>query len=209
LGRNDSGRAGGDWDARTHVVPLTPVVPDRAIPTLPRTLVVAAIVGAIAFLAGLQLNPGRTPEMAVASAMPFASAPTEVPSPSGVQGQVIVRTWFQPGNVITATPGGSACVTDATTGSGVPSAIDRRVQTWLAQCPLKAGDQARFRDFLFQEFANSLNASSGWSVTNDQAGLSVAEIPFLDNGLPLTLVIAVRAIGDNLVIALTLAPTAT
>jgi hypothetical protein len=215
----ESDRGGDEHNPGSPVVPLTPVVHGRAIPTLPRTLVFGVVVGVLAFVAGLQFNLGRTPEVAVVSPSPAGSAssvPIDEPTPAGGPPVLILPTslaladTFDPGPVLKATPDGTACQTNPTTGSGVPSAGSGRlrVRTWLSLCPLRVGLQAAFRDLLFQEFANTVRASSGWSVTTDDAGLSTAELPFDDDGIPLTLVVAVRPVGDNLVIALTLAATA-
>ena len=208
----------GGQDTGSRVVPLTPVVSGRAVPTFPRTLVIAVVVGVIAFVAGLQLDLGRTPQVALVSPGSTASpTPTDQPSPAGPPPVIILPTslpladTFEPGPIITATPGGKGCRTDATAGPGVPTAVSGEIQVraWLAVCPLKTAAQADFRNLLYQEFANTVRASFGWSANTEDPGLSRAEIPFLDGEVRLTLVVAIDAIGDNLVIAITLAPSTT
>ncbi len=199
-------------------MPLTPVVSGRTVPTFPRTVVIAVVVGVLAFVAGLQFDLGRTLQVALVSPGPTASpAPTDQPTPAGpppvslepISGPAAVT--FEPGPIITATPGGKTCRIDATAGPEVQSLVSGQIQvrTWLALCPLKAATQPAFRDLLFQEFANAVGASSGWSTTADGSGLSTADIPFVDGDGLLTLVVATHPVGDTLVIAITLAPTTT
>lgn len=209
----DPGEQGPHVVPFAHVVPLAPVLQGRAMPTLPRTLVVAIVVGVIAFVFGVQLDGGRSSGPPIAIATPStspgpidSSSPTSPAPPRMLSPTSTFADHFQPQDLIAALPGGKACVTENTSVPGSPTAASGRslVRTWLAFCPMKIGLQADFRDQLFQSLADELPGSTGWGAGVEPTGLWLAAMPYADGPLKGTVAVAALADHDPLVITITL-----
>ncbi len=67
-------------DQRPNLVPVSPNMGGRGLPLLPRTVVVAAVVALVAFLAGLQLSPTREVVVPAPSPSAPASSPPAAPA---------------------------------------------------------------------------------------------------------------------------------
>jgi hypothetical protein len=128
------------------VFPVAPVRPRSAVP---RIVAVAIAVGALAFMAGLQVGAGGTAEPARSGVPQPASSPAATPRPAAAPpgSSAFVRD-FDPAEVIAGLAGGTGCVTSSsqkevprTRRDGSRSTF---VRSWMTYCPLEVGGRQAF-----------------------------------------------------------------
>jgi hypothetical protein len=166
-------------------VPVGPVAPGRRLPTLPLLFAVAIVVGAIAFLAGLQAGDrsnSKAIPVASPSARPTALATTRATATpvAVVPGQSEFARTFQPLDLIAGIAGGSTCVggpVGQSQQSGAGLATPTFVSVWMTFCPLSASRRDAFVKNLYGELGRVTPALSS-SATSDGHGQIVALFPY-------------------------------
>ena len=100
----------------------------------------------------------------------------------------------------------SSCTIRDTSIPGEPSAASGRslVRTWLILCPSTVHLVGDRRQAFVESMAQSLPGSTGWSTAVDFGGFEIDTLPYVDNGLVGTVVVAFSAPTDPFVIAITL-----
>jgi len=167
LGMNNV--APDERDPQSHVVPVTPLLKGRAIPMLPRVLLVTVLVGVAAFVAGVQLGGHQPAEPVIAVAAP-TPAPVVTPVPtalilstegspvvSGSQSKAapspVVRSGastfarsFQPALVIAEVAGSAACVSSVLgpVQSATVASRQTLARSWVTSCPVAASRRVAF-----------------------------------------------------------------
>lgn len=213
---------GSEWrrdGEDSGVVPVRPVVQGKGLPTLPRTLVVALIVGLLTFVAGIQLGSGRTaptvtpiPSAIAAtspdpdvSPTPFLSSSDPSPQIPVTPGTSELSRSFKPQDAITSVHAGAKCVThdqstaDLDAESGEPVFI----HIWSSYCPVKAAQRGVFASQVMDAIATAMVASS-WSATTDDAGATVALYPYHEGPYRGTVTLSADAAGAGTEIVITL-----
>lgn len=192
-------------------VPVGPVIPGRRLPTLPLVFAVTMVVGAIAFLAGLQSGDrSGTTTIPVASppARPTALAtqrPTATPV-SVVPGQSEFARTFRPLDLIAGIAGGSSCVGGPVgqiqqPGSGL--ATPSFVSVWMTFCPLPAARRDAFAKNLADELGR-VTPTHNYSVTSDDHGQTVALVPYDQTSFVGSVTMAAVVRGAGIEISITL-----
>jgi hypothetical protein len=167
------------------IVPVGPVAPDRRLPTLPLLVAVTVVVGAIAFLAGLQLGGGSN-----STAIPFAppsARPTGLATQrttatpvAVVPGESEFARTFQPLDLIAGIAGGSTCVGGPVGQSQQPGsglATPSFVSVWMTFCPLSPSRRDAFVKNLYDELGRVTPAHVS-SASSDEHGQIVALFPY-------------------------------
>ena len=176
-------------------------------------IVVACVVGAIAFLAGAQLGAGRAsgvPEPAAtpAPAPSAASSPAPssgTPSLSHLQGVSDFAFAFRPQALIAGLPGGTTCITQsgAVPGHGGSAAGRSLVVVWLSSCAMQSSRRASFVDQLFNALERSLpNARA--NTSRDDHGITVTDFGYRQGASTGSVTLVADAAGRDLVISITL-----
>ena len=198
------------------VVPVKPVVRGMGLPTLPRTIVVAVIVGLVTFVAGVQLGAGRAapvvtvvpPSVAVASSGPDVS-PTQGASPTPTPPIVLdpgtsdFSRSFKPNDTITSLKGGSACVTHDESSDALDIGIPVYVHSWSTYCTLKKADRAVFIRAVLDALSLTIPVSSA-SARFDDSGSMVALVSYDQPQLSGTVLLTAGAAGTGYEIVITL-----
>ena len=199
-------------DGPSMSIPVGPVAPDRRLPTLPWLVAVAVVVGAIAFLAGLQVGSGSN-----STTTPVAS-PSAGPTASGIQSATaspvavvpgsseFART-FRPLEVVAGVPDGSKCV-----GKGVGQNqqagpdIDPSqtfVSVWMTFCPLSAAHRDAFVKKVVEDLANVM-PTHGYGYSSNDQGQIFAVFPYQQTSFVGTVTMAAIERGTGLEISITL-----
>lgn len=217
-----------DRDPQSHVVPVTPLLTGRAIPMLPRVLLVTVLVGLAAFVAGVQLGGHRAaePVIAVASAVPV---PADTPVPSAVilsaEGSPVVsgsqskgapapvvrsgastfaRT-FQPALVIADVSGSAACVSSVLgpVQSTTVSSRQTLARSWLTSCPIAANRRAAFATEVMRHLAIGMPSSVS-GTTRGYRGMTLLYFLYTTGSYDGTVVVTFKDAGKNLIITTSL-----
>ena len=200
-----------DRDERPDVVRIRPVVAGKALPTLPRVVVVAVIVGFVAFVAGLRLGPGPSQEIAQFTPLPTpsSSSPSATILPSGsptvVFGPSEFAGSFEPDRLMRGTDGGSKCVIQSGGVPGIqsPRSVRTLVRVWIASCPIPSAKRVAFLDALLGKMVQEIPNLDG-SASVDPRDLSLADFAYNQGSAVGTVTLAAVASGSNLLIAITL-----
>jgi len=200
-----------DRDERPEVVRITPVVAGKAIPTVPRVVVVAVVVGFLAFAAGLRLGPGPTPDIAQVTPTPIASVPPPSAtilaneSPTVVFGPSEFADSFEPGRAMLGLAGGGKCVIQSGGVPGIqsPRSVRTLVKVWIASCPIPSAKRVAFLDALLGEMVQQIPNLDG-SASVDPRDLSLADFSYSQGSAVGTVTLAAVTSGSNLLIAITL-----
>lgn len=178
-------------------------------------IVIACVVGAIAFLAGAQLGAGRAPEVAepAATLSPApSSASLAAPSPAtaslsilhGVS-DVAFGFAFRPQALIAGLPGGTTCTTrsGAVPGHAGSAAGRSFIVVWLSSCAMKSSTRASFLDQLFNAIEVSLpNARA--NTSRDDHGMTVTDFGYTQGASTGTVTLVADVAGRDLLISITL-----
>ena len=210
---------GSEWrrdGEDSGVVPVKPVVRGMGLPTLPRTIVVAVIVGLVMFVAGLQLGGGRTgpvvtvvrPSVAATSSIPDESpaqdaSPTPTPPIPPDPGTSDFSRSFKPNDTITSVKGGSACVTHDESSDALDIGIPVYVHSWSTYCTLKKADRAVFIRAVLDALSRTIAVSSA-SARFDDSGSMVALFSYDQPQLSGTVLLTAGAAGTGYEIVITL-----
>ena len=210
MGASGPGRP--DDQREPEIAPIVPVTPGGGLPRFPRVLVVALVVGLLAFVAGARLGPGPAPvgpsptwSPAPSSESPSASpVPPESPVSGGQDTSEFVRT-FRPQDAIAGVSGGAGCATRVWSVPGFPVHRPSRtlVRVWMAWCPIDAARRAAFFTdltiVLEREIAFGTMSSSG-----DGRGMTVAYYPYTAGPFAGQVTVAAAPSGPGLGITITL-----
>ena len=204
---------GSDWQRDgedTGVVPVRPVVRGRGLPTLPRTVVVAIVVGLLTFVAGIQLGGGRaaptvTPSpSSVAAESPSPDlSPTPVPPIARNPGTSDISRSFRPHDAIVSVDGGSACVTHDQSTDTLDTGTPVHLHTWSTYCPIKRAARAPFIQGVLDAIGATALVSS-WSAGINDAGSTVALFPYEEPPFSGTVMLTADAAGSGYEIVITL-----
>lgn len=189
-------------EARSRVVRVTPVVQGRTLPTLPRVLVVAAIVAVIAFLAGVQLGGGPNSGSIGLGSPP----PAPQPSTSALPSRSSFADLFDPQAVLTGQRGGSDCLVKDTVGpdsafSGIGAAV---LRTWLAACP-QTNLRENVETNLFEAFNAAIPEANGINQGPDDLGMTLFQFTYRDGSFKGTITVTAAGANNERIFAITLA----
>jgi hypothetical protein len=206
------------------VFPVAPVAARRA---LPRTLLVALVVGGLAFFAGLQVGawgsadrtrasvtrPASSPSATAIAATPATTAAAEAlaaepaaPAPSPPGSSEFVRDFRLPA-LIAGVPGATACTT---TPGQLEVPRTRRdgprmtfVRSWMTWCPVPDGERQSFVLGVIDAIvARSPDAAYGFSTA--ATGSASALLPYAEGPYAGTVTLSADAAGTGLAIAVVL-----
>jgi hypothetical protein len=198
-----------DDEEQSAVVQVAPVVRGKDLPTLPRVVVVALIVGAIAFLAGVDFGAGQPPGIARPTASTGSSAAsssrTTFPVAARPGASEFVGT-FRPQDVIAGLDGGAACVSHNISLTD-PAAAEVRsgtfVRVWATFCPFEVQKRESFLDQLTNAIGQQTPGSS-WSSSSDDLGSTVALFPYAQGQFVGMVTLTAGAAGAGFEIGVTL-----
>ena len=220
--------APGERDPQSIVVPVTPLLKGRAIPMLPRVLLVTVLVGVAAFVAGVQLA-GRQPAapvIAVASATP-TPADTPVPSAvilstagsplvSGSQSKTapapVVRSGastfaraFQPALMIAEVSGSAMCVSSVLGPAQSTTVASRQTlaRSWVTSCPMAANRRVAFITGLMRRLVIAMPTSVS-GTTRGYKGMTLLYYLYSTETHDGTVVMTSKDAGRNLLITTSL-----
>jgi hypothetical protein len=181
-----SGSGRPDDRGDPEIAPIEPVIPGARPPRLPRVVVVAVVVGVLAFVAGARLGPGPAPVEPSPTASPVgpsatssaSPAPTEPPVSAGQETSEFVRT-FRPQEAIAGIPGSAGCTTRVWSVAGfpVPRPSPTLVRVWMADCPIDAARRAQFFTDLTIVLERQIPFGT-MSSSADLRGMTVAYYPY-------------------------------
>ena len=224
----DHGR-GDDADG----APIVAVAPVRPRRTGPRTLLVAVLVGGLAFFAGMQVgawgasaaspprsDPSATPPAsapAIGDAEPSAPVPTAslglaptpvstpVPDPPGSSAFV---AGFDPAVLIAGVSSGPACVTTSGRALEVPrTRLDGPrmtfVRTWMARCPVPEAERQSFVLAVVDALVRAV-PSDAYAFSTAARGSGEALLPYAEGPYVGTVTLSADDAGDGLGIAVVL-----
>jgi hypothetical protein len=177
------------------------------------------MVGAIAFLAGLQLG-GRpadgpsvvTPPSTIASPLPVRTAAasleaTPSPAASRPRWSEFVRT-FLPLGLIATIPGGTKCVGNETGAALVPAGPAHPFQTygsaWVLLCPVPPSHQASFIAKVIETVATATPTSGYSSSSIDGPSRIIAIIPYNETPFAGTVTVGAVETKGSLLISIAL-----
>jgi len=192
-------------EPRSRVVPLTPVVQGRSLPTLPRVLVVAAVVAIIAFLAGVQLGGGRTSAPIGLVSPPPASPAPQPPASAALPSRSSFADLFDPQAVLNGQPGGTDCLVKDTVGpdsafSGTGPAV---VRTWLATCP-QTDLRENVETNLFEAFSAAIPNANGINQGPDDLGMTLFQFTYREGEFKGTITVTAAGANNERIFAITL-----
>ena len=205
-------RGGGE----SSVVPVGPVVPVRAPRTLPAVLIVGVLVGAAAFVAGLQLGAARPADTrpAIVPSAPASSVVAVPASPSAsllpadsIAGPPYASAFadgFRPPDLFAQYVGGAGCVShneQSQEAIGVAEYVLAR--TWTTFCPLEPASRQAFVKSLVVALSEQIPGSR-WSETSDGADSTLALFPYTQNGFLGTVTMSADAAGSGFEIVISL-----
>ena len=222
--------APGERDPQSHIVPVTPLLKGRAIPMLPRVLLVTVLVGVAAFVAGVQLGGHQPvqPVIAVAEATP-TPAPVVTPAPSalilstegspvvsGSQSKTapapVVRSGastfaraFQPALVIAQVSGSAACVSSVLGPVQSTTVASRQTmaRSWVTLCPIAANRRVAFITGLMRRLVIAMPISVS-GTTRGYKGMTLLYYLYSTESHDGTVVMTFKDAGKNLVITTSL-----
>ena len=198
-----------------------PVAPVRTRNAVSRGVVVAVLVGIVAFLGGIQVGAGvaaaqprqPVPPSAFASATTPATAATPAaasaaPTPvSAAAGSSAFVREFRPADLIAGLPGGTACAT-STSQLEVPRT--RRdgprltfVRSWMTFCPLGAGRRQAFLLTVIDELVRQVPSETLGYFTGI-AGPGEALFPYAESPFVGEVTLSADSAGPGLEIVITL-----
>ena len=201
-----------DDDREPETVEVEPLAAGGGLPRVPRTLVVALVVGALAFVAGMQTGQGPTRASPAPSGSPappsappsITPTPTAPPVPDGQATSEFART-FAPRDTIAGLRGGAACTTRfaSVPGFPYPRPSPSLVRAWMVWCPIGPTGQAQlFTDLtivLEREIPFGTMSSSG-----DGHGMRLAYYPYATGPFAGQVTVAAAPAGPGLGITITL-----
>ena len=171
---------------------IFPVAPVRTRNALPRGVAVALAVGALAFLAGIQVGAGgasvrtlpSTPPPTSPPATPTLAAPRPASAPPG--SSAFVRD-FAPADLIAGLAGGTGCVTSSGQKVVPRTRLDGSrltfVRSWMTFCPLQAELRQSFLLAVIEELVRQVPSEThGYSTSVRGSGDALfpyAERPFV------------------------------
>jgi hypothetical protein len=204
-GRPDDGR-------EPETVAIEPVTAGAGPQKVPRVLVVALVVGALAFIAGVQLGQGPTlvspappgspaPPSATSS---VASTPTTPPVSGGQEASEFVRT-FAPEDTIAGLRGSAGCTARVSSVPGFPSPrpSPTLVRSWMVWCPIDPASQAQFFTDLTIVLERQVPFGT-MSSSGDGHGMTVAYYPYSMGPFAGQVTVAAAPAGPGLAVAITL-----
>jgi hypothetical protein len=216
-GRGEERDSGG---GESSVVPVGPVVPVRAPRALPAVLIVGVLVGAAAFVAGLQLGTARPADTrpAIVPSAPASSvvapSPSVPPSPSAsllpadpIAGPPYASAFadgFRPPDLFAQYVGEAGCVShneQSQQAIGVAEYVLAR--TWTTFCPLEPASRKAFVKSLVVALSEQIPGSR-WSETSDGADSTLALFPYTQNGFIGTVTLSADAAGSGFEIVISL-----
>ena len=217
---NEYGRR--DDPERSSVVPVVPVVPTKAPRTVPRALLVALVVGAIAFMAGAQLGAGRpsdtlgradspsvtasvasvtTPSSPV-TAVPGASSLPAVSSLAGPPYASVFADAFRPPDLFAEFVRGPGCVShDGQTQEAIGIVEYSLIRTWTTFCPLRAPIRASFVKELIDAIGRQVPGPRPSGASN-HTGSTLARFPYIEGSFAGTVTLTAGPAGSGFEIAI-------
>lgn len=211
----------GDDGRSAPVVTVAPVRPRRRIP---RTLVVAIIVGGLAFFAGMQVGawgsvspaqarvlPTPSPSSSsAAEAGPDAVAPTPEPSPTLIPappGSSAFVAGFHPDDLVASQPSGSSCVSTAGQLEVPRTRLDGPrmtfVRSWMWWCPVGEGERQAFILSVIDSLVQAVPVDAYAFSTADR-GSGEALLPYAESPYAGTVTLAAHPAGEGIGIAVVL-----
>ncbi len=206
-----------DDEKQSGVVPVAPVVRDKGLPALPRVVIVALVVGVVAFVAGVQLGSEHRTDLPLPSVSPASPSESPSASPSLIASPVtavpdaseFARTFWPP-DVIAGLAGGTTCTNRTVppgfiTGTGSGPTL---VRVWATFCPLGGRERATFLDRLINAVRTTAVGSGipseSWGSSSDDRGMTVFYYPYAHGAFVGSVTLAADAVGDGLDIVITL-----
>ena len=180
-------------DAASLKVPVRRVIPDRA--PLPRLAIVSLVVGAITFLAGIEIGgvPGRGPSAAASSPTPSPTA-SPVATPRRVRpGSSAVAQSLKPIEIVQAVRGKSKCDGQdlgSIEGDGPVVPEEAFVHVWRLTCPIAPATDETFASDLVLRMMSATGASSASSGFANDTGTCVILVAYATEGVEGTVTIA-------------------
>ena len=177
---------------------------------MPRGVVVALAVGALAFLAGIQFGAGGTADRRRASEPPPTPSPatTATPPPAADPpgSSAFVRA-FQPPDLIRHLPGGADCVTSIFQKEVPRSRRDGPrltfVRHWMAYCPLEAELRQSFLLAVIDALVQQV-PSETYAYSSGTRGKGDALFPYAQDRYVGTVTLSAAAAGSGYEIVITL-----
>ena len=203
------GPAQGDDVEPSVVVPVAAVIAGKAVPTLPRVVIVALLVAVVAFLGGVELGAGRTsPPAPPATSPASASAPPGVvalPVTPGSDASDFAGT-FRPTDIVARLDRGAVCASHTVSNSDPGPRSGQSptlVRVWAIFCPLAADE----RESLLDQVTNTIGQQTpgiSWSTSSNVVGSTVALFPYTQGPFAGTVTLAADAAGAGFEIVITL-----
>jgi hypothetical protein len=206
------------------VFPVAPVAARRVVP---RSLLVALVVGGLAFFAGLQVGawgsadrtrssvtpPVPSPSAAAIVVTPSATAAPEslatdppAPAPSTPGSSDFVRG-FRPPDLIAGVPGATGCTT---TPGQLEVPRTRRdgprmtfIRSWMTWCPIPDGERQSFVLGVIDAIVGRAPEST-YGFSTAATGSATALLPYAEGPYAGTVTLSADAAGTGLAIAVVL-----
>jgi hypothetical protein len=208
---------------RGRQAPVFAVAPVRARHAVPRLLLAVAVIGVLAFVAGIAVASNGPTERALPaverSAEPTApalapspaptTAPLATPSPPGpAAGSSSFVTAFRPVGMIAGLPDGAGCVASDSRDKEVPRS--RRdgprltfQRSWMIWCPVAEERRQPFMLAVLEGLVRDIPADTyGYSAGTDGAGDAL--FPYAEAPLAGTVALTAGPAGDGFAIAIVL-----
>jgi hypothetical protein len=215
---------GEQGEVRRRDAAVFAVGPIRRRHAVPRDMLVALVVGVIAFLAGVAVSsgsgavqpepsaiPGTPPAVAVAPAeimSPAASSPAPTPASTAPPGSSAFVRAFAPAVLVTGLPNGRGCVVGQPGTKEVPRT--RRdgprltfQRSWLIWCPIPPARRQAFLLALFGGLVDRVPADTFGFSTSKGAG-GDALFPYGEPPFAGTVAVTADAAGTGLSVAIVL-----
>lgn len=208
---------------RGRRAPVFAVAPVRARHAVPRLLLAVAVIGVLAFVAGIAVASNgpaeralpaveRSSEPASAAVTPTpapTTAPVATPSPPGpAAGSSTFAMTFQPASMIAGLPDGAGCIASDSRNKEVPRS--RRdgprltfQRSWMIWCAVAEERRQPFMLAVLEGLVKDIPADTyGYSAGSDGAGDAL--FPYAEAPLAGTVALTADAAGDGFAIAIVL-----
>lgn len=190
-----------------------PVGPVRTRHMVPREMLVAVVVGALAFLAGIQVAAGGTPDRARPSLPPPSPpvpAATIVATPGPLAeppGSSLFVGAFQPSELIAGLPGGAGCVTSSRQTEAPRTRRDGPILTfarsWTTYCPIPPDRRQAFLLRVLEGLIRQVPADT-YSYSATTRGPGDALFPYSERPFAGTVALTADEAGPGFEIAILL-----
>jgi len=204
--------------ARRPDAAVFPVSRTRSNHVVPSGVIVALMVGVLAFLGGVAVasngpsqppQPARVPASVPAVVLaPTASPSDPAPPATAPPDSSAFALRFAPGSLVAGLPGGSSCVTGEPGSKEVPRT--RRdgprltsQRSWLIWCPVRADRRQTFLVALFDGLVARVPAET-YGFTTTRAGAGDALLPYAEAPFAGTVAVTADAAGSGFSIAVVL-----